>query len=462
MLMSLRERARFLKLAALNLFALSFGTYTTAPGLHGGSHSKKYKDSPGALGGAPGFTFSDMLTDPGFTVPFTSSVNVSGGGGALQTAVSAAPAGRKIVITDSLTYTPVAVVGCTNLTIEAASGQTPQIQRAVPAHTLPGWCLSLQGVIAGFAIRGIKFHGNGNRNTLSQSDDGLLNLRPNTADACTAADRIIVEDCSFVEDGTDNANSGPGLLFTGTDGLSHLQVWVHRCTFSSNANGAFTTGADYGACTIGGFGTVFIQNSKVVRDNAVVTRAASNMRGIVIKNLTTEVQDVLCEDLGTGGSCEAFKSNAAVVLGTAVGNCTFKNCVAFNCHRGYRLALALAGMKVFHSVFYNTVAGIAAGQTIMQTGPGGLYVVEDTVIQSAGDGTAFSAAGVTEDHNDIFSVASNGKVLDGTDLTVNPLLSNPGLHDFRATAAAVATGGTLGSSMGVQYPGGELIFWAGV
>jgi hypothetical protein len=462
MLMSLRERARFLKLAALNLFVMSYGTYTTAPGLRGGSHSKKYKDSPGALGGAPGFSFADTLIDPGFTVPFTSSVNVSGGGAALQTAVSAAPAGRKIVITDSLTYSPVAVVGCTNLTIEAASGQTPQIQRAVPAHTLAGWCLSLQGVIDGFAIRGVKFHGNGNRNTLSQSDDGLLNLRPNTTDACTAADRIIVEDCSFVEDGTDNVNSGPGLLFTGTDGLSHLQVLVHRCTFSSNANGAFTTGADYGACTIGGFGTVYIQNSKVVRDNAVVTRAASNMRGVVLKNLSSDVQDVLCEDLGTGGSCEAFKISAAVVLGTAVGNTTFNNCVAFNCHRGFRLALAVAGMKTLHCVFFNNVAAIAAAQTIMQTGPGGVYLVEDTIIQSVATGTAFSAAGVSEDHNDIFSVASNGKVLDGTDLTVDPVLSNVGLHDFRATTPAVATGGTLGSPMGVRYPGGEVIFWAGV
>jgi hypothetical protein len=403
----------------------------------------------------------DNLTAPGFTVPFTSSVNVSGGGAALQTAVSAAPAGRKIVITDSLTYSPVIVAGCTNLTIETAAGQTPQIQRAVPSHILAGWDLSLQGVIDGFAIRGIRFHGNGNRNTLRQTDDGLLNLQPALGDGCTAADRIIVEDCIFTEDGTDNANSGPGLQLIGTNGLSHLRVWVHRCTFSSNANGVFTTGADYGACTIGGFGTVFIQNSKVVRDPAVVTRAASNMRGVVIKNLSTTVEDVLCEDLGTGGSCEAFKSNAAVVLGSAVGNCTFRNCVAFNCHRGYRLALALAGMKVLHCVFFNNVAGIAAGQTIMQTGPGGLYVVQDTVIQSAADGIAFSAVGVSEDHNDIFSVAANGKVLDATDLTIDPLFQDVLLRIFVATAPPLQTAASDGGAIGLRYSGGEAIIWCG-
>ncbi|MGE5663136.1 MAG: hypothetical protein ACM31I_02260, partial [Deltaproteobacteria bacterium] len=64
------------------------GYYTLGPDLRAGSISSQY----GALmvpAGGP-FSGKDVMADPGFDVPFSSTVNVSGGGSALATAVAAA------------------------------------------------------------------------------------------------------------------------------------------------------------------------------------------------------------------------------------------------------------------------------------------------------------------------------------------------------------------------------------
>ncbi|MGH9389545.1 MAG: hypothetical protein ACRD1Z_08010 [Vicinamibacteria bacterium] len=377
----------------------------------------------------------------------------------MNAAVAAAAPSTRLQITDSLIYDPVAVVGCTDLTIEAAPGQTPSIKRAAPTHVTPGWVLSLQGAVSGFAIRGVTFIGNGNTNTLSFEGNALLSIRTTGGEACTAADRIIVEDCLFTEDGTDNTNSSPGIFLLGTTGIVYQRVFVHRCTFLNNANGAAVTGVGYGACTVTGFGNVWIENCRIERTDAIVARASSNMRGFCFKNLSTIVEDCLCFDLGTAGSNESFNHLGSVSFGTAVGPTTVRNCVAYRAKRGYRMQLAGTTMTVTASVYHTDLVGILAGQVaVRQTA--GTMVFQNNVMVGAGDGTAFEAA-VTEDHNDVFNFGALGKVLDPTDLTIDPNFQNPSQRKWEALDPAVKTGASDGGAMGVRYPGGETIIWCG-
>lgn len=438
-------------------FLLSKGVWIGNTSLQDGLNSEKYKRLQSGQQISSGLM--DALTPIGFTVPFTSTVSVSGGGAALQTAVTAAAAGTKLVITDSLTYSPVIVSGCIDLTIEAAAGQTPVIKNPAPPVAMNFGCIRLKGVVDGFAIRGVTLSGNGNRNTLSFLDDGLINART-TVEILISADRIIIEDCLFSEDGTSNALSAPGIGLYGTDGIAYKRVSIHRCTFLNNANGAAVTGIGYGACNVTGFGTVFIQNCKIQRTDAIVLRASSSMRGYCWKNLSTTVEDCLVFDIGTAGSNEAYNHLGSVSFGTAVGPSTVRNCVVFRGKRGYRMQQAGATMTVTTSVYDTDLAGILAGQVaVRQTA--GTMVFRNNVMVGAADGTAFEAA-VTEDHNDVFNFGATGKVLDATDLTLNPAFTNPALNDYRATQAAVIVGASDAGPMGVRYSVGEVIFWAGV
>jgi hypothetical protein len=449
-ILALRARAMFL------CFLMSKGNW----GLAGTQRpqdsftSKKYK---GFLGNAvvpPSSPFVDNLFDPGFTVPITSTQNVSGGGAALNAAVAAAPAGREIVVTDSMNYSQVVFTGKTNITIRAATGQTPTITAAAGTSQS---AVRIGAGNSGIALIGLTLIGNGNLNLLSAPDNGIL-LGTVTVTGMATFDRLIVDRCDFQE--LVPASGVPGIQLVGTDGLSHTNVWIKHCTFTDCSTPAFGTGAGYGACTVGGFNTVVVQNSKIQR--VTVARATSNMRGVVCKNLDTTVEDVLCFDIGSGGSNESFKHNEEASFGSAVGNSTWRNNVAFNAKRGFRMTLTGGGMKVNHGTVYNTVAGIAAGQIFFRRDNAPtIFLVENSVLQGAGDGTAFSAT-ASENHNDIFNVAAPGKVLDGTDLTINPLLSDPVNNDYRATAPAVVSGGAFGFPMGVYYPGGTVIFWAGV
>lgn len=400
----------------------------------------------------------DNLTSVGFSVTFSTTTNVSGGGTALDTAVAAAASSTRLLITDSLTYDPVTVSGKTDLTIEANTGQTPSIKRAAPSHTAgPGWCLSLQGAIDGFAIRGIIFDGNGNRNQLSFLDDGLLDAR---SDVCTSADRIIVENCDFVEDGSDNANSGPGILIHGSDGTVHQRVWIHQCTFSDNANGAAATPNGYGACTVVGYGTVYIQNCQALRTDAVVARAASNMRGFCVNNNSTTIEDCLAFDLGTGGSNEGFKHVASFGSETTAGNVTIRNCVAYRCKRGYREDHPSQSMTISDSVYHCDLTGICEF-AIRLNNTGTSLTITDSVLVGAGDGTAFDNASISENHNDVFNFGAVGLTLAASDLTVDPHFMNVSRKEWVAKTASVKIGASDGGAMGIRYPGGETIIWCG-
>jgi hypothetical protein len=417
--------------------------------------SKKYK---GFLGNAvvpPSSPFVSPLTAPAFTVPVLSTTNVSGGGTALATAVAGAAAGTRLLITDSLDYSVVDFTGKTNITIEADAGQTPTITAAAGAS---GHCITISTGNSGIHLKGLGIVGNGNQNAIAQNDNGLILGTPVTGFTASTFDRLIVEDCVFTD--LTPASGVPGIQLVGTDGTAHADVQVIGCTFTDMSTPAAATGFGYGAVTIGGFGgQVLVQNSKVQR--VAVARATSNMRGVVLKNVFSVVQDVLCFDLGTGGSNESFKHNNEAIFGSVVGGVSsWENCVAYNAKRGFRITQPAASMIVSHCTFYNDTAGIAAGQVIMLQSSGA-QTIKSCVIHGAGDGTAFSAT-VTEDHNDVFNVAANGKVLDLSDLTVDPLLNDTPNNDYRATDPAVVAGGVGGDPMGVYYPGGTVIFWAGV
>lgn len=414
--------------------------------------SKKYK---GFLGNAvvpPANQFRDNLDGPGFTIPVLATTNVSGGGNALQTAIAAAAAGTRLLVTDSLNYNVISFSAKTNITVEADSGQTPTITAAAGPS---GHCVEIGAGNSGIHLKGIHFIGNGNVNTLSQDDNGLVLGTTNTGMTASTFDRLIVENCIFTD--LDPANGVPGIQLIGTDGSQHTNVLVIGCTLTDMAAPAFTAAAAYGIITIGGFGSVFIQNSKMNRN--LVARGDSQARGIVLKNVTSTIQDVLADDIGVSAAC--FKHAPEAAFGSVVGGTsTWKNCVAVNSRGAFLCTKADATMIVEHPVCYNDTAGLAAGATFVRFTVGTMSCVGG-VILGAGDGTAFSAT-ITESQNDVFNVGANGKVLDASDLTVDPLLSDPANNDYRATNPSVSAGGPAGTPMGVYYPGGTVIFWAGV
>ena len=429
------------------------GNYTLGADLQAGSISSQHGRLMGG-GGVPDGPFSGKvpLNVVTFAVPVTSTVNVSGGGAALQTAITAAIAGEKIVITDSLAYDPVVFTGKTNVSVEAAVGQTPTIT----AVGVGGACVLIQAGCSGISLKGIHFIGNGNINTLSAPNNGLIQGNT-TVSGMATFDRLIVESCTFTE--LVPASGVPGIQLIGTNGTVHTNVWVHKCTFTDMCTPAFTTGVGYGAVTVGGFGSVWVQNCKITR--AAVARATSNMRGVVCKNLGTIVEGVLCEDIGSGGSNENFKHNDEASFGSAVGVSSWNNNVAYNCKRGFRLSLAGGEMRVNHGVVYIDTAGIAAGNVLCRVdGVPVQFRVENTVIQSAGDGTAFSAANVTENNNDVFAVAATGKVLDASDQTVNSVPFDIPGRNFVTTVLSLQTGGTIpGEYIGAFYSTGESLIW---
>lgn len=402
------------------------------------------------------------MADPGFDVPFSSTVDVSGGGGALATAVVAAGVNTRLRIMDSLTYDPVTVAGKTNLSIVANVGETPVISRPPPASfpsTLPGWALRISGVVTGLKLSGLKFIDHGNRNSLSFPDNGLVSSRED----CTGLTNVIIEDCAFEEASDSPLNGLNGILLAsgGSGAPDFDKVVVRRCTFDTLGAGANNTGENLGAISIFGFGTVWIQNCWIKRTNALVARASSHQRGVVIRNVNTVVENVLSDDLGTAGSNESFKtiSSSGPQYGSAVGSATLRNCVAHQSKRGYRAEQPASGMAVSNSVFHTENLSIT-DRAFRLTATAAL-LVKNCVGVGGGDGTAFENAAILEDHNDIFNFAALGKTLDATDLQRNPVFADVAGHIWEATDALVAVGASDGGAMGVRYtPSGEQIIWA--
>lgn len=271
-------------------------------------------------------------------------------------------------------------------------------------------------------------------------------------------DRIIIEDCTFTE--LQTGSGAPAIQLGGTDGTQHSNVWIHRCTALDCGSNANTSAAGYGTFEVSGFTNVYIQNSAVRR--SAIARGSSNMRGFTWKSINVVVEDCIADDIGTAGSNESFKHHEEAIFGTAVGNSSVRNCVAHNCKRGFRVTLVGATLTVTSSTIYMDTLGICAANFLFRQAAGANLTVQNCVLEGIGDGTAFESASATENHNDIFNVAAPGKTLDATDLTVDAVLSNPTIHDYRATAASVKTGASDGGTQGVRYVAGEAIIWAGV
>jgi hypothetical protein len=401
--------------------------------------------------------YRHTLTTVPFTVPAGPIIPVGGGGTALQAAIDSS-IGETILITDSLNYDPVTigiVSSANDLTIMADTGQTPTIT------ALPGpfnHCIDFTGLpVNGLAIRGLTLIGSGNASGAGLTDTRKLGSVHNAStDGGVTMQRFIMEDCTFIEPPGTFSDGAPGLMLIGNNTGSSDNVWIHRCTFQDTS--ALITapgGFQWGACTIGGYQNVYIQNCKIVR-TAAVSGATSTMKGIVVKNLNTIIEDVLCDQIGTNGNPQAFLHAGTPDLGSIVGASAFNNCVAYDCKIGYENFLTGATVNI-NGVVYDA-ATVAPGGVAMRRSFGS-YNCLNSVITAQGGGIAFTASGVVESYNDVFNFGSTGKVLDLTDQTIDPLYQDSGNRIFTATAPTLQTGASDGGLVGVRYGSGEVIFW---
>lgn len=462
-------------------------TFTRAPGigafgnrLRGTPSSVLFPFSNSASGQQPGQTiappspspvpppivtgYRDVLTDPGFTVPFVTTTMVSGGGAALQAAVTAAGANERILIQDSLDYFPVVIGATTNLTIEAEEGQAPTITASPGSGNA---CIRLSGgAIDGLRIAGLTLIGTGNQNNASQTGQGLIFGRSDLGEV-PSLDRLIIEDCDFIESLATAATGAPGFNFLGTDGTLHQRIVVRRCTFDTNYTSGSATITDLGACNILGCNLVYVQNCHFFRGPAKVTRAASHMKGFVTGSSNAFCEDCLFEDLGIAGLSIAVYgvTGAGGQFGTAVGTTTVRNCVMYNCRRAVRPVQANCTFLVRTCVAHTDQSGIwfVAGvhQGIFLRVAGAMDV-RDSVVMGipAMEGNAFGSAGPpTHSFNDLFQVnVPTG--LDATEIQVDPLFQDVPQRLWVATEPAVVSGGSDGGAMGVRYTvAGEVIIW---
>lgn len=447
---------------------MSKGYYIAGTDLRAGSVSSRYKKFLGNASTPPPpvDVFQDNLT-PSFSDPvFSTTVNVSGGGSALQAAITAAVADTRILIQDSLDYTPVVIGAVTNLTIEAQDGQNPTITAFLGSGNS---CIRLNGgAIDGLRIAGLTLIGTGNQNNLSQTGQGLIFGRSDLGEVLSL-DRLIIEDCDFVESLATAATGAPGFNFLGTDGTLHRRIVVRGCTFDTNFTSVSATSQDLGACNILGCDLVYVQNCHFFRDPIKVARASSHMKGFVSASSNAFCEDCLFEDLGIEGLSIAVYgvTGAGGQFGTAIGTTTVRNCVIYNCRRAVRPVQVNCTFVVRNCVAHTDQSGIwfVAGvhQGIFLLADGAMDI-RDSVVMGipAMEGNAFGNAGPpTHSFNDLFQVnVPTG--LDATEIQVDPLFQDVPQRVWVATEPAVVTGGEGGDPMGVLYPGGTTIFWAGV
>lgn len=399
----------------------------------------------------------DTLTVVPFSVPFVTTTPVSGGGAALATAVAAALPGTRLQVMDSLDYSKVAVSGKTNITIEAAPGQTPSITSAFGADD---GCVVIVGAVSGLAMRGLKFFGNANV-TGAQTADGMVG--GTSVLGLTSLTRLIIEDCTFQEPNATVTDGGPGIQLHGTDGVAYNQIWIHRCEFINTGSDAEAPLRDWGSCTISGFDQIYIQNCHV-RRTAVLARATSTMKGFTFRSNNVVIEDCLVNDIGFGGNNVSFYSNDMPFGITISGSSSIRNCVVYNTARAYRVTQAGATMMVTKSVANIDVAGIGNSggtQKFVVAQFDGTLTFRDSVVSLVpGEGSVYGdgTATPTHDHNDVFG----GLVevpLDPTEITVDPLFFDVANGCWVATAPACQTAALDGGPVGIRYPGGEKIIW---
>lgn len=401
----------------------------------------------------------DTLTVVPFSVPYVTTTPVSGGGAALAAAVAAALPMTRLQVMDSLDYSQVAVVGKTDITIEAAPGQTPTITSTIGNND---GCVILQGAISGLAIRGFTFFGNGNV-TGNQTTDGMVGGSATSGVPLTALSRLIIEDCTLQEPDGTVTTGGPGIQLHGVDGVSHNQVWIHRCVFINTGSSPQAPLRDWGSCTISGFDQVYIQNCHI-RRTAVLPRATSTMKGFTFRSNNVILEDCLVDDIGFGGNNVAFYSNDYPFGVTIAGSSSIRNCVVYNTARAYRVTQAAATMMVTNSVANIDVPGIGnsgAAQKFVIAQFAGTLTFRDSVVSLVpGEGSVYGdgTATPTHDHNDVFGGLLQVP-LDPTEIAVDPAFLDVPAGCWVATAPACQTAAVDGGPVGIRYPGGEKIIW---
>lgn len=401
----------------------------------------------------------DILTVVPFSVPQGAVIPVMGGGAGLQNAIQTAGPLDVLLVSDSLNYDPITFNSKINVTVKAAPGETPTITAAAGDQQ---HCVTFGNGNQGIALLGMTFIGNGNAGPagpVGQARQGLINYN----NAAGGLRRVIIEDCTFMEPDATVTQGAPGIWLRGNTGApNHQDILVHRCTFINNGMSLTATNSSgFGVCTIGGFSNVYVQNCWVRRTTNVISRAASPMRGIVIRGANGVIEDVFCDDIGTGGQCENFLIPFGGSFGNLDGTVTCRNCTSLNGRIGYAIQTASSILDVSNSVYYANVLGACFTAVFLNLI--GSLNYRNSISYGAGDGTAFTidpnGAPIVEDHNNILGFAQNGRALAPSDLSVNPFFEDQPQGDYLALATALQHAASDGGLIGIRYPGGEKIIY---
>ena len=417
------------------------------------SNSASVGPSPGPGGGPlpPDTTLRDVLSDPGFTVPFITTTMVSGGGNALNLAVAAAGPNTRLLVSDSATYSAVGIDTKINLTIEAAPGQTPQIE--LPPG--PGEPLTISGVTDGVRISGLHFEGTGNRNPGAFSLSGLIHSRVTDT---PSLNHVIIEDCSFREGPTDPMNGSLAILILGTDGTLHRNIVIRRCTVLNSGAGNWVNLDAASPIMVGGVNGVWMQNCKVSREDAVISQAASSMKAYGWRAMNVTIEDCLADSVSNAWA--AYHATDSVQWGTAVGTALIRNCAAFQCVGFAWNDEPASTMNIRNCVFDTPVTGtaVAGEDTLFNQGT---MTVQNSIFSNAGEADIWQP-GLTptsEDHNDIFAHTAPNPPASVTDFALDPQFTDASLRDFVTENPTLQIGASDGGALGVRYPGGEKIIW---
>jgi hypothetical protein len=367
--------------------------------------------------------------------------------------VAAAGPGTRVVVSDSATYGAVIVASKTNLTIEAAAGQTPRIE--IPPGV--GEPLVITGPTDGVRIAGMHFEGTGNRNPASASASGLVRARFNDT---PSLDHVIVEDCTFREGPTDPANGSLAILILGTNGTLHRNIVIRRCRVLNCGSGPWVALDAAAPIMVGGVDGLWIQNCVVGREDAVVSLAASNMKAYGWRAMNVTVEDCLADSVSNAWA--PFYATDAGQWGSAVGTAVIRNCAAFQCTAFAWNDEAASTMDIRNCVFDTPAVGTATpgSDTLFNVGT---MTVRDSIFSDAGEADMWSAGTLptSEDHNDIFAHGTVNPPADPTDLALDPQFADAAMRDFETENPALQTAASDGGAVGVRYPGGELVIWCG-
>ncbi len=377
------------------------------------------------------------------------TVSVSGGGTALQTAITAAGAGAVIEITDSMDYDAVSISGKSGLYIRAAAGQAPTITSAGAGSQ----CVSLTGSNVDIGLQGLTFLVDDLLNGGSQPQNGAIK--------CTdelQLERFLMQDCEFQPiNSTDAAVVAVQFGHSAGVTTNHRDIGIRRCVFDSTGTYTDATSQDLACVSISDFENVLISNCHFLRTTTFPT---SHMRGVRAHFFNGLIEYCYFEDLGTNGSNECVKvsGDSGPALGSMTGfDVAVSNCVGLDFKRFLRCAELASTITATHCV---GVTGNAERTLRIDTATATVNL-QDSIFEDTNTGTSLLHTGASGtlnvDHNLYFNWTSLGFTADGTDIVgSDPLLVAPTAAGDDYTLAAGSPGlgaGTGGDDMGLLLIG---------